>query len=171
MDGKRLQVEMKPQQGATFRRNDSFRFTIWRLCPIRLAQRQAQALQNSKPTVQQEQYGYAFHQTHDRTRFRNPPPGGRPDEAGIKLANPDLLVELAHVYHNCKDTILRTLIKELLTIAGDQWLSLLQNGGEAPGKMRVKIYRGQVSLEAAPAPSDEAGSSSVRYYRGVKVTV
>lgn len=90
---------------------------------------------------------------------------------GIKLANPDLLVELADVYHNCKDTILRTLIKELLTIAGDQWLSLLQNGGEAPGKMRVKIYRGQVSLEAAPAPPDEAGSSSVRYYRGVKVTV
>lgn len=92
---------------------------------------------------------------------------------GIKLANPDLLVELAAVHHHSKDTILRTLIKELLTVAGDEWLSLLQQPGQAPGKMMVKAYRGQVSLEAAPADrpsSGETGTNSVRYYRGVRVT-
>ena len=89
---------------------------------------------------------------------------------GIKLANPELLVDLAKIHGSSTDTVLRTLIKELLTIAGDEWLSLLQRGGEAPGKMRVKIYRGQVSLEAAPSPSDKTGAGSVRYYRGVKVT-
>lgn len=92
---------------------------------------------------------------------------------GVKLANPDLLAELADVYSSSKDTILRTLIRELMTIAGDEWLSLLQSAGKPPAKMQARVYREQVSLEAAPADrprSEQASSGSVRYYRGVRIT-
>lgn len=39
----------------------------------------------------------------------------------VKLANPELLTTLGEIYHSSKDTILRTLIKELLTSAGDDF--------------------------------------------------
>lgn len=88
---------------------------------------------------------------------------------GIKLANPDLLVELGEIHRSSKDTILRTLIKELLTIAGEEWLSLLQ-APQSRGKTRVKVYRGQISLEPTEhPPASDGASGSVRYYRGVKI--
>ncbi|MGQ9427500.1 hypothetical protein ACXYTJ_16565 [Gilvimarinus sp. F26214L] len=102
---------------------------------------------------------------------------------GIKLANPGLMDELAEVYHSSKDTILRTLIKELLNSAGEHWPQLLAEiPHSTPPDFRsttVRVYRGQVSLEAAagagttestPASDNAANADKpVRYYRGVPI--
>lgn len=89
---------------------------------------------------------------------------------GIKLANPELLKELADYYQNAKDTILKTLIKELLSMAGNEWQSLLMPHTEAtpkvePPKQIVKVYRGQTILVDAPRPEGET-PKPVRIYRG-----
>lgn len=70
----------------------------------------------------------------------------------VKMANPELLKELADYHHHTKDTITKTLIKELLFMAGDQWSQLLEPiGSDAPKesdipKQVVKVYRGQTIL-------------------------
>lgn len=92
---------------------------------------------------------------------------------GIKLANPDLLSELIEIYADSRDTVLRTLIKELLTLADGDWLHHLEAPvGETP-KTTVKVYRGQVSLEekeSSPEPGSKSEASKTpRYYRGVKI--
>ena len=71
---------------------------------------------------------------------------------GVKMANPELLKELADYYHQAKDTITKTLIKELLTLAGNEWRALLQSGDYKAdlAKQVVKVYRGQTTLEEAP---------------------
>jgi hypothetical protein len=69
----------------------------------------------------------------------------------VKMANPELLKELADYHHDTKDTITKTLIKELLFMAGDQWPQLLEpvateaTTPEIP-KQVVKVYRGQTIL-------------------------
>lgn len=90
---------------------------------------------------------------------------------GVKLANPDLLSELAEIYHHSKDTILRTLIKELLTSAGDNWPTLLQSRDAEKRPSTVKVYRGQVSLEPKTKTAEPAAgiTKTTRYYRGVKI--
>ncbi|MEX1032726.1 MAG: hypothetical protein WDZ30_05155, partial [Cellvibrionaceae bacterium] len=88
---------------------------------------------------------------------------------GIKLANPDLLGELGDIYHSSKDTILRTLIKELLTRAGGNWEKLLTDSSTPTPKTVVKVYRGQASVEATSKGSGTPPSKSVRYYRGVRI--
>jgi hypothetical protein len=91
---------------------------------------------------------------------------------GIKLANPNLLTELGEIYRSSKDTILRTLIKELLTVAGNEWLALQQEPVEPRKKSTVKVYRGKVSLTETPPATEPGGLSSsgtARYYRGVKI--
>lgn len=88
---------------------------------------------------------------------------------GIKLANPDMFQELSDHYHACKDIITKTLIKELLTMAGEPWENNLHKPTEAVAPRQViKSYRGQVSLvEAKTAISGSVkGSKSVRIYRG-----
>ena len=88
---------------------------------------------------------------------------------GVKMANPELLQELAEYHHHTKDTITKTLIKELLFLAGDQWLLLLEpthttveTMTEIPRQI-VKVYRGQTTLEEARPATP---SKSVRMYRG-----
>ncbi len=88
----------------------------------------------------------------------------------VKLANPDVLRELAGYYQRTKDTVTKTLIKELLTLAGDVWESLIRDPAESTPGVRqvVKVYRGQTLLEDSPqavAPPPKP----VRMYRGVPV--
>jgi len=68
----------------------------------------------------------------------------------VKMANPDMLKELADFHYRAKDTITKTLIKELLFLAGEEWLALLNppllTEPIAPQKQAIKVYRGQTSL-------------------------
>ncbi|HCS63773.1 MAG TPA: hypothetical protein DIW64_06590 [Cellvibrio sp.] len=79
----------------------------------------------------------------------------------VKMANPDMLKELADYHHHAKDTITKTLIKELLFLAGDQWHQLLEptpsDTAKVPDipKQMVKVYRGQTTLVDAPHPAEE----------------
>lgn len=85
----------------------------------------------------------------------------------IKLANPDMLQELADFHHHCKDTITRTLIKELLVLAGDPWTEQLEEPVVKPPQVVTKVYRGQVSLVEPPsAEGPKELKKSVRIYRG-----
>lgn len=74
----------------------------------------------------------------------------------VKMANPDLLVELAEYHHQTKNTITKALIKELLFLAGGEWPLLLEPAKTEPVKSQeihkqvVKVYRGQIILEDAP---------------------
>lgn len=96
---------------------------------------------------------------------------------GIKLANPDMLQELAEFHHNCKDTITRTLIKELLSLAGEPWVDQLNEPSRKPDtpkpntpKQITKVYRGQVSLVDSPlAGTAKEPHRPVRIYRGQRV--
>lgn len=93
---------------------------------------------------------------------------------GVKMANPDLLRELADYYRRASDTITKTLIKELLSLAGDEWRALVNPGESAtpsdePPKQVVKVYRGQTILTDAPraeAPSATSPAKHTRIYRG-----
>lgn len=107
----------------------------------------------------------------------------------VKMANPELLKELADYHHHTKDTITKTLIKELLFLAGDPWPQLLDPIVTAPvkapeiPKQVVKVYRGQTILVDAPRVNehqdtdrpglnsemlikDIAPAKPVRMYRG-----
>ncbi|MFC3115800.1 hypothetical protein [Cellvibrio fontiphilus] len=104
---------------------------------------------------------------------------------GVKMANPELLKELADYHHHSKDTITKALIKELLFMAGPPWATLLEpaqpDNKDLPRQV-VKVYRGQTVLEEAshePAvaepdvvrseilsPIAPAVEKPVRMYRG-----
>ncbi len=104
----------------------------------------------------------------------------------VKMANPEMLKELADYHHHTKDTITKTLIKELLFLAGDQWQQLLEPAQPDAVKVQeipkqvVKIYRGQTTLVEARHPDEEgvalrsellikdipSPSKPVRMYRG-----
>lgn len=97
----------------------------------------------------------------------------------VKMANPDVLTELADYYQTAKDTITKTLIKELLTLAGDEWRQLLEpaEASNEPPKQLVKVYRGQTILVDAPQSDDAENRTEsepekpVRMYRGQRVIV
>lgn len=104
----------------------------------------------------------------------------------VKMANPDVLKELADYHQQSKDTITKALIKELLFMAGPEWASLLEPAGETEKddipRQIVKVYRGQTVLQDATSapeapPSEVMGSElvstsntapekPVRMYRG-----
>lgn len=87
---------------------------------------------------------------------------------GIKLANPEMLQELAGFYHHCKDTITKALIKELLHLAGDIWPQQIEQPQSVPNKQVTKVYRGQISLVDAKLIADvpTPASRPQRIYRG-----
>ncbi len=105
------------------------------------------------------------------------------EKPGIKLANPELFVELIPWYQKTNDAIVKALVKELFIQAGDGWPARLepQEAAEAPaakassspggtveidGKRYVtKVYRGQTQLVEVPTASEEAPSKQ-RIYRG-----
>lgn len=89
----------------------------------------------------------------------------------IKLANPDLLIELAHYFPDCKDAILRALIKELMEIAGTEWQERLTKPQSFQDESHIlKAYRGSVSVETIQTPkaatAQPAENSSKMVYRG-----
>lgn len=90
----------------------------------------------------------------------------------IKLANPELLAELQQYYPNSCDTITRTLIKELMQLAGDPWITQLKNpnSNSVPG-LQAKVYRGQTSLKQSLAQpvSHSTNKRSAKIYRGQTV--
>lgn len=84
----------------------------------------------------------------------------------VKMANPDVLKELADYHHQSKDTITKALIKELLFMAGPEWAALLEPAAEAVKtdipRQVVKVYRGQTVLQdATPEPSDMPSPEAV----------
>lgn len=101
---------------------------------------------------------------------------------GVKMANPELLKELAEYHHHCKDTITKALIKELLFMAGPTWATLLHPNSDEHKETNiprqvVKVYRGQTILEDAAqentvvraellAPASPLVDKPVRMYRG-----
>lgn len=95
----------------------------------------------------------------------------------VKMANPDVLKELADYYQITKDTITKTLIKELLALAGDEWRQLLEPVvAVEPPKQMVKVYRGQTILVDAPqSPEQNLAQAEpekpLRMYRGQRIIV
>lgn len=69
----------------------------------------------------------------------------------IKLANPDMLQELAQCYGTCKDAVTKALIKELFHLAGDAIADLCEM--TPGGKPAVQIYRGQISVNPTATPA------------------
>lgn len=109
---------------------------------------------------------------------RRAPSKKKPD---IKLANPNIFNELIQLYDQSKDHIFKTLVKEIINLAGDPWLEKLHIGSientiEKPSNYWVKVYRGQTQLIKKKDseklnhiyPSLEKDSSKL-VYRGQKV--
>lgn len=90
---------------------------------------------------------------------------------GVKLANPDMLQELADFYQHSKDVVTKALIKELFFLAGDEWMARVESPVAPIPKQSVKVYRGQVSLVESPPPpkaldTQTAHAKPQRIYRG-----
>lgn len=87
---------------------------------------------------------------------------------GIKLANPEVLDELIDHYAKTQDNVTRALIKELMQMAGSDWLQRLEtNSDTTHTRPRVKVYRGQTSLEQTLTPQqDKPSKKTGRIYRG-----
>ena len=87
----------------------------------------------------------------------------------VKMANPEMLRELADYHHHTRDTVTKTLIKELLFLAGTEWAALLEPGGNHATadhpKQLVKVYRGQtilVDAHQANANSNNATANTAQ---------
>ena len=98
----------------------------------------------------------------------------------IKLTNPELLNELMPWYQSSRDTIVKTLIKELFHQAGEPWVDKL-SAAENPVEKQpeeitcdnvryiTKVYRGHTQLmpSAEPAAAVQvSGNIITRIYRG-----
>ena len=88
----------------------------------------------------------------------------------IKLANPDLLYDLQAYYRQQSNTVVNTLIKELSSRAGEEWLARLEGEQNDHPRVVTRVYRGQAELvevepEAAPE-SSPVPKKSTRMYRG-----
>ena len=91
----------------------------------------------------------------------------------VKLANPNLFNILAQHYHNNCEVLTKALIKELFSLAGENWPELLTSQAAPKPKSRIKVYRGQTTLEAKPAQitkDTNTPTKSTRFYRGVAIT-
>lgn len=87
----------------------------------------------------------------------------------IKMANPELLVELKDIFHASSDVISQALIKELFALAGEPWTSALSKPQVPEERQIIKTYRGQTQLVESPMesskPESQSGASK-RVYRG-----
>ncbi|WP_439134871.1 hypothetical protein [Pseudomaricurvus sp.] len=101
------------------------------------------------------------------------------DKPGIKLANPDLLHELIPIFQFSTDTVTKTLIKELFSVAGDGWPERLveksfdvdedEYDNEEPKKRYItKTYRGQTELVEVNVSEEKPQIQ--RIYRGQLVS-
>lgn len=67
----------------------------------------------------------------------------------IKLTNPQLLDVMAQVYRDFQDVLLRDLIRQLMSMAGPAWLSLLEEPNrEPPPNHSQQMYRGRLLPQA-----------------------
>jgi hypothetical protein len=94
----------------------------------------------------------------------------------VKLANPNLFNILALHYHDNCEIVAQALIKELFTLAGENWMDLLISKQTPQPKAAVKVYRGQTRLEEKPVQPNKADQQSetpvkkkARFYRGVEI--
>lgn len=92
----------------------------------------------------------------------------------IKLANPDLLVELVRYFPKCKSAVSIALIKELMEIAGHDWKNRLSSPRQHESySSAFKVNRGVSSVESTSTKPKAASvpSSSVPklVYRGAVV--
>lgn len=90
---------------------------------------------------------------------------------GVKLANPQMMQELAELYQRGADVIIKALIKELFTLAGEDWQDILEHPEIQVQKQSMKMYRGQAALTDQPAPEElveevRQPTKPVRIYRG-----
>lgn len=90
---------------------------------------------------------------------------------GIKLANSALLLELIPWCHNTKDAVVKALIKELFSLAGEEWQQKLDQFSMLPDrssekKFITKVYRGQTQLVEVPTESESSETAPERIYRG-----
>lgn len=94
-----------------------------------------------------------------------------PSEAkpGVKLANPELFDELIKLYHASKDNVMRALTRELMIMAGDDWINRLDNPSTPSEKYTVHTYRGQTKLIPKASPETTPKKATKRYYRGQEV--
>lgn len=92
---------------------------------------------------------------------------------GVKLANPELLTELTQLVNEHQDIILHALVRELLSLAGEEWISQLDKPPLPTAHTKADTtlaYRGQ--LAASPESSQTVVSAEtdahkpVRIYRG-----
>lgn len=95
------------------------------------------------------------------------------DKPSIKLANPDVLVELNRIYHKSSDTVLKAIIKETFSLAGEGWPEKLLEPTEeeeiltSGPRYITKVYRGQTQLvEVAPEGYSEDKAPAKKVYRG-----
>ena len=77
---------------------------------------------------------------------------------GVKLANPQLFVELSEHYRSNAKTVTKALIKELFTLAGEDWPNYLTEPPKPVQRHNNKAYRGVVSLTAAEVDNDTSNS-------------
>ncbi|BCE03202.1 hypothetical protein [Marinicellulosiphila megalodicopiae] len=90
----------------------------------------------------------------------------------VKLANPDLFQILANHYHDNPQIIVQALIKELFSLAGENWNDLLVSTEIMAPQSTMRVYRGQISIEPKSDQgllSDDAAKKPVRYYRGAPI--
>lgn len=85
----------------------------------------------------------------------------------VKLANPELLQELATYHRASRDVVTKALTKELMYLAGAPWPDRLESkSADTPPKQITKVYRGQVTLVEAPSPDKAKKAHPNRVYRG-----
>lgn len=94
------------------------------------------------------------------------------DKPSIKLANPDVLSELNKIYHSSSDAVLKAIIKETFSLAGEGWPeklieALTEDEMNSSGPRYItKVYRGQTQLVEVKPDHTEANHKSKRIYRG-----
>jgi len=84
----------------------------------------------------------------------------------IKLANTSLLEDLANYFPKTKDNVCKTLIKEVLFLAGEPWSLLLNSPPETIPRQVTKIYRGQTQLVDAFMAEKSVPPKTQLMYRG-----
>ena len=98
------------------------------------------------------------------------------DKPAIKLANPDVFQELNVIRETSNDVILKAVIKELFSLAGEPWSQLVEQKersthSSVEGSCAVKSYRGVTQLlEKKPVSEVDRVKSKQRIYRGQLVS-
>lgn len=89
----------------------------------------------------------------------------------IKMANPELFVELGKIYQDTGDAVMKALIKEICELAGEPWSDVLVTGTEGE-RASIQTYRGSTAYQSAPGKPEpgEKADAPKRIYRGQVVS-